>query len=163
MATMEPEPRVEAFGHAANKNASAVDLMAKGKLREALNDLNQAIAAAPSYHHSYANRAKVFERMGMLPQAEADRKRAAELAIAAGYEEQEILEQAYHRPLASAPAPPQTSPPRPSTARSLPHVTLPSLPRIAFPTGLLIPVAFFVLLLAVTAGALIGALAILRG
>src|SRR2546428_64907 len=131
MAMMEPESRVEAFGHAANKNASAVDLMAKGKLREALNALNEAIAAAPSYHHTYATRAKVFERMGMLPQAEADRKRAAKLSAAAGSDEQEIPEQALHRPPASAVAPPDTSPPQQTTARSLPHVTLPPLPRIA--------------------------------
>jgi hypothetical protein len=53
-------------------------------LREALDSLNSAIAIAPAYPQSFTNRAAVFEQMGMLPQAEADRRRAQELAGGAG-------------------------------------------------------------------------------
>jgi hypothetical protein len=76
---------------AATKNAQAVDLLRKGQLRPALSALNEAIYAAPDYPHSYANRAHVFERLGMAPQAEADRKKAQELAQNGGYSEEEVF------------------------------------------------------------------------
>src|SRR5204862_6588504 len=53
--------------------------MARGRLREALDVLNEAIRADPRYAESYDNRAQVFEVMGMNPQAEADRRKVEEL------------------------------------------------------------------------------------
>jgi len=61
------------------KNAAAVKLAAKGKLYQALDALNEAIRIAPNYPRSFLNRADVFTRLGMLPQAEADRRRAQQL------------------------------------------------------------------------------------
>jgi len=80
---VEPDSRAEAFGRAAAKNVSALRYFAAGNLREALDFLNQAIVIAPVYPDSYANRASVFERMGLTPQAEADRRKARELADSA--------------------------------------------------------------------------------
>jgi hypothetical protein len=202
---MEPGTHVEAFEYAARKNIAAVELAEQGKLREALNALNQAVAAAPSYHLTYANRAVVFERMGLLPQAEADRRKAAELSAADAdtngpetFEpdpevfdlEREVFEP---EPQGVEPGPevfesepegvepkreifeaepegfepdsevfePRASPPLQAAPPATPRPPR-SLPSMTFPTSLVIPVAFFVLLLAVTAGTLIGALAILR-
>jgi len=76
---------------AASKNAEAMNLVVRGRFREALRVLNEAIYSAPDYPHSYANRAFVFERLGMLPQAEADRDRARHLAEAGGYAEEEVF------------------------------------------------------------------------
>lgn len=182
---MEPGSHVEAFEYAARKNIAAVELAEQGKLREALNALNQAIAAAPSYHLTYANRAVVFERMGMLPQAEADRRKAAELAAALEEGEPEDARQEIEdvtfgdwdaaQEIADQPAVAEQQPAQPPVALPMPatgpplgdpsarQFALPSLPKAGFASGLVIPVAFFVLLLAVTAGTLIGALAILRG
>lgn len=67
-----------------DKNEAARTLLARGRLREALDALNQAVRIDPRYPVSYANRAEVFERLGMLPQAAADRQRAWELEAAAG-------------------------------------------------------------------------------
>ncbi len=172
---MEPQSRVEAFEHAAKKNAVAVDLMAKGKLRDALTALNQAIAAAPTYHHSYANRAVLFERMGLLPQAEGDRRKAAELAPrAAAYDSLHTVEAAAPSPtLPATPSVPRISEPAatPVVIPSARAVPAPSEPPVAeprpvkragFPQGILLPVAFFVLLIGITAGTLIGALALVR-
>jgi len=181
---MEPGTHVEAFEYAARKNIAAVELAEQGKLREALNALNQAVAAAPSYHLTYANRAVVFERMGLQPQAEADRRKASELgdALQEGEPEdarediedvtpadgdaaQEIADRAAVAEQEQAPQPvalpiPNTGPPPGDPPAR--QFSLPSLPKVGFASGLVIPVAFFVLLLAVTAGTLIGALAILR-
>jgi hypothetical protein len=76
---------------AAIKNAEAMRLVARGRLREALRALNDAIYSAPEYPHSYANRALVFERLGLNPQAESDRRRAQDLARSAGYAEDEVF------------------------------------------------------------------------
>jgi hypothetical protein len=78
---------------AASKNAEAVGLIASGKLRDALRVLNEAIYSSPDYPHSYANRAVVFDRLGMAPQAEADRRRAVDLAQSGGYAEPEVFAQ----------------------------------------------------------------------
>jgi len=53
--------------------------MARRRFREALDVLNEAIRSDPRYAESYDNRAQVFEAMGMNPQAEADRRKVAEL------------------------------------------------------------------------------------
>lgn len=72
----EPERR------AAEKLAAARVFLARGKLRDALDALNLAIQLAPANSEAFRDRAAVFERMGLGPQAEADRLRAAELAAA---------------------------------------------------------------------------------
>ncbi len=72
----EPERR------AAEKVLAAERLEAQGRLRDALDALNLAIQLAPSSPQAFERRASVFERMGLLPQAEADRRRAADLAAA---------------------------------------------------------------------------------
>ncbi|MEE8369852.1 MAG: hypothetical protein V3S00_03665 [Dehalococcoidia bacterium] len=87
---MQPRPSAEAIRLAEQKNAAAMKLIAKGKLREALHDLNDAIWIASSYPQSYVNRANVFDRLGMGPQATADRQRARQLApVAQGVERSE--------------------------------------------------------------------------
>lgn len=99
-------------GLAVTKNAEAMELFRKGKLREALRALNEAIYSAPDYPHSYANRAQVFERLGMFPQAEGDRERARRLALSSGYAEEEVA-------AVSAPAAP-VAPRRRSPVRKRP-------------------------------------------
>ncbi len=91
---MRPRPSAEAIRRAEEKNAAAIRLLAKGKLRQALNDLNDAIWIAPSYPRSYVNRADVFERLGMAPQADADRQRAQQLAPTAGQADEGSVEEA---------------------------------------------------------------------
>jgi hypothetical protein len=88
---MRSKPQRVWPGLAATKNAEARNLVVRGRLREALRVLNEIIYSAPDYPHSYANRALVFERLGMLPQAEADRERARQLAEAGGYDEEEVF------------------------------------------------------------------------
>jgi hypothetical protein len=53
--------------------------MARRRFREALDMLNEAIRADPWFAESYQNRAAVFEALGMTPQAEADRRKVADL------------------------------------------------------------------------------------
>ena len=53
--------------------------MARRRFREALDILNEAIRADPRFAESYDNRADVFEALGMAPQADADRKKVADL------------------------------------------------------------------------------------
>ena len=106
---------------AAIKNAEAMRLVARGRLREALRALNDAIYSAPDYPHSYANRALVFERLGMNPQAEGDRRRAQDLARSGGYAEDEV----FARPKLPArrAAPPRVPKPRVRRpARRLPGI-----------------------------------------
>ncbi len=122
----------ESFQRAAAKNESALKFLAAGKLREALDFLNQAIAAAPAYPDSYANRAEVFERMGLFPQAEADRHRAHNLGHAPAFEE---IPEARSSFAGTPPAPPRS-------ARSL--------PRLQVPSGLLMATAAVVLLAGAT-------------
>ncbi len=85
---MQPRPSAGAIRLAEQRNVAAMKLIAKGKLRESLHDLNDAIWIAPTYPQSYVNRADVFDRLGMIPQAMADRQRARQLAPAAPSAEQ---------------------------------------------------------------------------
>ena len=101
---MKSGPQRLGPGLAASKNAEAMNLVVRERFREALRVLNDAIYSAPDYPHSYANRALVFERLGMLPQAEADRNRARQLAEAGGYDEGEVFATSG---LLSRPAPPR--------------------------------------------------------
>ena len=114
------------------KNAEARRLTARGRHREALNTLNEAIYMTPSYPHLYATRAIVFERLGMFPQAEADRERALNLAREGGYTEEEVF--ADPEPPSPRPRTPR-APPAPRTPPSLPHVQVPrvSMPRVGIP------------------------------
>ena len=114
------------------KNVEARRLAARGRLRDALNTLNEAIYTTPAYPHLYATRAIVFDRLGMFPQAEADRERALNLAREGGYTEEEVFadpEPPRARP--AAPRPPRT----PRTPPALPPVHLPrvSMPRVEMP------------------------------
>jgi hypothetical protein len=97
------------------KNAEAVKLIVGRKHREALRVLNEAIYASPEYPHSYANRAIVFERLGMAPQAEGDRQRARHLAEEGGYSVDDVFADPFMRPRRTAarqPAPPRPPPPQ---------------------------------------------------
>lgn len=67
---------------AEDKNAAALRLVAEGRLSEALEALNEAIRLAPNHAPSYLNRADVLGRLGMISQAEADRRMAGQLAPA---------------------------------------------------------------------------------
>ena len=87
------------------RNAIAANLLAKGRYRDALNALNEAIQLAPSHPHSYAIRATVFERMGMLPQAEGDRAKATRLASAGGYSQDDVFGVPTRAPATRAKAP----------------------------------------------------------
>ena len=61
------------------RNAAARQLIARGKLRQALDVLNEAIRLDPRLPDSYINRAEVFDQLGMAPQADADRRKFAAL------------------------------------------------------------------------------------
>src|SRR5437870_3878476 len=87
------------------KNVEARRLAARGRLRDALNTLNEAIYTTPAYPHLYATRAIVFDRLGMFPQAEADRERALNLAREGGYTEEEVFADP------EPPRPPPATPP----------------------------------------------------
>jgi hypothetical protein len=89
-------------------NESAQELISRGRLRLALDRLNRAILLDPSYPDSFVNRAEVFERMGMFPQADADRRRAQAL-----YEKMGDPEAAARaaRTVAGAPTPARFAPP----------------------------------------------------
>jgi len=118
------------------KNAEARRLAARGKLRDALNVLNDAIYATPGYPHLYASRAIVFERLGMIPQAEGDRLKAMDLARAGGYSEEEVFAEPEppQRPARAAMRPPPV--PRVAVPRvAMPHVPMPqvALPRVKMP------------------------------
>ena len=54
-------------------------LIARRKLEEALDIINETIRQDPRYAESFLTRAEVFELMGMHPQAQADRRKAADL------------------------------------------------------------------------------------
>ena len=113
------------------KNAEARRLAARGRLREALNTLNEAIYTTPAYPHLYATRAIVFDRLGMFPQAEADRERALNLALEGGYSEEEVFADPEPPRAPHAPRAPRT----PRTPSALPPVHLPrvSIPRVKTP------------------------------
>lgn len=61
------------------RNAAARQLIARGRLRQALDVLNEAIRLDPRLPDSYRNRAEVFEALKMQPQADADRRKFLEL------------------------------------------------------------------------------------
>ena len=82
---MTLEPPEDAIARARELNAMAGRLIAQGKLRQALDYLNEAIRIAPSYAPSFSYRADVFERLGMLPHSASDRRRAEELLRPANY------------------------------------------------------------------------------
>src|SRR5438093_2464369 len=114
------------------KNVEARRLAARGRLRDALNPLKQAIYTSPAYPHLYASRAILFDRLGMVPQAEADRERALNLAREGGYTEEEVF--ADPEPPRARPAAPR-APRTPRAAPALPPVHLPrvSIPRVEMP------------------------------
>jgi len=116
----EPERR------AAEKLAAARRFLARGKLRDALDALNLAIQLAPGNPGAFRDRASVFERMGLGPQAEADRLRAAELTAAQPPQSEE--EEAGETP-EMPPAPPRgRSKARPGEGGSPPRVPPPPEP-----------------------------------
>ena len=80
---------------AARRNADALKQAGKGKLYKALDLLNEAILVAPNYPDSFWNRAAVFDSLGMIVQAESDRKRASEL----GYDQGTDLESGADKPV----------------------------------------------------------------
>jgi len=123
------------------KNAEARRLAARGRLRDALNTLNEAIYTTPGYPHLYATRAIVFDRLGMFPQAEADRERALNLAREGGYTEEEVFadpEPPRGRPSAPrVPRTPRTPPALPAV--HLPRVSMPRAPHVEMPRVTLPP------------------------
>lgn len=84
----------------AEQNAMARRLIARRKLEEALDLLNEAIRHNPRYAETFENRAEVFEMMGLYPQAQADRRKAADL-------------RALQPPMAPPPPPPPADVPQP--------------------------------------------------
>src|SRR5213592_1018909 len=123
------------------KNAEARRLAARGRLRDALNTLNEAIYTTPGYPHLYATRAIVFDRLGMFPQAEADRDRALNLAREGGYTEEEVFadpEPPRARPAATRAArPPRVAPALPRV--QVPRVSMPRVPHVEIPRVTLPP------------------------
>lgn len=61
------------------RNAAARQLIARKRLRQALDLLNEAVRLDPRLPDSYQNRAEVFEQLNMLPQAEADLRKFRDL------------------------------------------------------------------------------------
>ena len=95
------------------RNAAARRLIARRRYREALDVLNEAIRLDPRYAESYQNRAAVFEALGMYPQADADRRKAAELGGVVRSEPQPAPEDASADvPAEPQPVPQPTEPPR---------------------------------------------------
>lgn len=66
----------------AEQNAMAQRLIGRNKLAEALDLLNETIRQDPRLATTFENRAVVFEALGMHPQAQADRRKAAALRAA---------------------------------------------------------------------------------
>jgi len=66
----------------AEQNAMAQRLIGRNKLAEALDLLNETIRQDPRLAATFENRAVVFEALGMHPQAQADRRKAAALRAA---------------------------------------------------------------------------------
>ena len=89
--------------------------MTRGRFREALDVLNEAIRIDPRFAESYDVRAAAFERMGMYPQADADRRKVAALG-------------GVQRP-AAPPTPPPAQPRAPLADR--PQSTAPTPPTMA--------------------------------
>lgn len=87
----------------AERNAMAQRLISRNKLVEALDLLNETIRQDPRFAATFENRAVVFEALGMHPQAQADRRKAAALRAA--------------QPAASVP-PPDSTPAEPPDSGS---------------------------------------------
>ena len=66
----------------AERNATAHRLISRNRLPEALDLLNETIRQDPRHAETFENRAIVFEGLGMHPQAQADRRKAATLRAA---------------------------------------------------------------------------------
>jgi len=66
----------------AERNATAQRLISRKRLPEALDLLNETIRQDPRHAETFENRAIVFEGLGMHPQAQADRRKAATLRAA---------------------------------------------------------------------------------
>lgn len=110
---MEEEPLAERLRLADDRNTAAEALLDRGKLRQALDVLNEAIRLVPGHARTLLNRAEAFERLGMLPQAEADRRRARELGGVAPVapRARTIEPRPAAAPARSAPAPSRREPP----------------------------------------------------
>ncbi|HXG36732.1 MAG TPA: hypothetical protein VNL15_07170, partial [Dehalococcoidia bacterium] len=74
----------EAVQLAAEINTEVERLIGKGKLEDALDLVNEAVRLAPTYPQSFANRADIFEQMGLFSQADADRARAETFSLSMG-------------------------------------------------------------------------------
>jgi len=100
----------------AEQNAMARRLIARRKLEEALDLLNETVRHDPRYAETFENRAEVFELMGLYPQAQADRRKAADLRA---------MQPA---PPPAAPAPPTVPPPRSEAPPPPPEAPPPAEP-----------------------------------
>ncbi len=65
---------------AADRNATALTLVAEERLDAALAKLSEAIRLVPGYAESYVNRANIFARLELWEKAAADRREASKLA-----------------------------------------------------------------------------------
>ncbi len=75
------------------RNAAARQLIARGRFRQALDVLNEAVRLDPRLPDSYRNRAEVFEALKMLPQADADRQKFLDLGGVMQSQAEEAAEQ----------------------------------------------------------------------
>src|SRR3990172_5241909 len=83
---MAYDPHDERLSEAEERLVRAERMIAAGRMRDALDLLNAAIQLAPYHSPLFATRAGVFERLGMAPQAEADRRLAEDIAARYGIE-----------------------------------------------------------------------------
>jgi hypothetical protein len=86
---MQDDPADDPRQRASARIADAQKLISRGRFEEALKPLNEAIAIAPDHPLAYATRAEVFDALGLVPQAQADRERERRLAATVGYPEPE--------------------------------------------------------------------------
>lgn len=81
---MQTQPPEDWLSRAEMRRAEATRLLAAGRPRDALKLLNSAIQLAPGHPPLFATRAEVFEQLGMMRQAEGDRRQAQELSARFG-------------------------------------------------------------------------------
>lgn len=81
---MQTQPPEDWLSRAEMRRAEATRLLAAGRPRDALKLLNSAIQLAPGHPPLFATRAEVFEQLGMMRQAEGDRRQAEELSARFG-------------------------------------------------------------------------------